>query len=170
MAGRRNPRGPVRVSPGMLLTIVDTLHLRRDARVFTWLTRILLALAFVPSGLVKLQGERFTKLGIDNPVGFFFEAFYRTGFYWNFLGAAQLAAAVLILIPRTRVLGALVYFPIILNIFLITYAMHFRGTWVITLLMLLGSVWLLLWDARTLRHVVAPPHEERDFTGSPVRQ
>jgi len=141
----------------MLLSVVDRLHLRRDARAFTWLTRILLALAFLPSGLVKLQGERFTRLGLDSPVGFFFEAFYRTGFYWNFLGAAQLLAAALILIPRTRVLGAVTYFPIILNIFLITVAMHFQGTPVITGLMLLGSVWLLLWDARTLRCLFALP-------------
>ena len=41
----------------MLLQIVDRLTIRRDARVFTCLTRILLALAFIPSGLVKLQGE-----------------------------------------------------------------------------------------------------------------
>ena len=140
----------------MLVRTVDRLHLRRDAQAFTWVTRVLLALAFVPSGLVKLQGERFTRLGIDNPVGFFFEAFYRTGLYWNFLGAAQLLAAILIVIPRTRVLGALVYFPIILNIFLITVSMHFQGTPMITGPMLLGSVWLLLWDARRLRCLFAP--------------
>lgn len=141
----------------MLLRIVEELHQRRATRAFTWVTRILLALAFVPSGLTKLQGERFTRLGIDNPVGFFFEAFYRTGIYWNFLGAAQLLAAILILVPRTRVIGALVYFPIILNIFLITYAMHFQGTVYITALMLLGAIWLLLWEAHTLRVLVAPP-------------
>jgi uncharacterized membrane protein YphA (DoxX/SURF4 family) len=150
----------------MLLETIDRLHQRRDARVFTWMTRLLLAVAFLPSGLVKLQGERFTRLGIDNPVGFFFEAFYRTGIYWNFLGAAQLLAAALILIPRTRVLGAIVYFPIILNIFLITYAMHFRGTVYITGLMLLGSLWLLLWDARTLRCLFVAPGRQLSAVSS----
>lgn len=142
-----------------MIRVVDRLHELLPARVFTWITRLLLAVAFLPSGLVKLQGERFTRLGIETPVGFFFEAFYRTGFYWNFLGAAQLLAAALILIPRTRVLGALVYFPIILNIFLITLAMHFRGTPFVTGLMLLGSVWLLLWDVRILRCLFLPPSE-----------
>jgi hypothetical protein len=140
-----------------MIRIIDRLHGMRSARLFTTASRVLLALGFLPSGYVKLMGERFTKLGIDNPVGFFFEAFYRTGFYWNFLGAAQLAAAILLLIPRTRVLGALIYFPIILNIFLITIAMHFQVTPVITGLMLLGSTWLLLWDARTLRCLFDPP-------------
>lgn len=140
-----------------MITIVDRLHRLRSARLFTVVTRVLLALGFIPSGFVKLMGERFTKLGVDTPVGFFFEAFYRTGFYWNFLGAAQLLAAILLLIPRTRILGAVLYFPIIVNIFLITVAMGFQGTPVITGMMLLGSTWLLVWDARTLRCLFDPP-------------
>lgn len=141
----------------MIVSFMDVLHSRRAARVFTWLTRALLAIAFIPSGLVKLQGERFTRLGIDTQVGFFFEALYRAGFYWNFLGAAQLLAAALLLIPRTRILGAAIYFPIVLNVFLITWSMHFQGTPFVTGLMLLGSIWLLLWDVRSIRCLFAPP-------------
>lgn len=144
-----------------MIRLIDQLHPLRSARFFTVATRALLAIAFLPSGFVKLQGERFTKLGIDTPVGFFFEAFYRTGFYWNFLGAAQLLAAILLLIPRTRVLGAVVYFPIILNIFLITLSMHFQGTPIVTGLMLLGSIWLLLWDLQTIRCLFASPVQSR---------
>jgi uncharacterized membrane protein YphA (DoxX/SURF4 family) len=77
---------------------------------FTVFTRILLALAFTPSGITKVVGHRFTILGLDTPVGFFFEAMYRTGFYWRFLGLCQLGAALLLLIPRTATIGALVYF------------------------------------------------------------
>lgn len=150
------PESAAYVSP-MIIGLMDALHGSRFARSFTWLTRVLLAVAFIPSGLVKLQGERFTRLGIDTPVGFFFEAFYRTGFYWNFLGAAQLLAAVLLLIPRTRVLGAAIYFPIVLNVFLITWSMHFKGTPFVTGLMLLGCIWLLLWDVRSIRCLFDPP-------------
>ena len=46
---------------------------------FTWGTRILLALAFIPSGLKKVLGERFTILDIETSVGFFFEALYQIG-------------------------------------------------------------------------------------------
>lgn len=140
-----------------MIRIVDRLHQLRAARLFTLGTRVLLAVGFLPSGVVKLMGERFTKLGIETPVGFFFEAFYRSGFYWNFIGAAQLLAALLLLVPRTRVLGAVVYFPIILNIFLITWSMHFQGTPVVTGLMLLGATWLLLWDVRTIRCLFEAP-------------
>ncbi|HEV2801236.1 MAG TPA: hypothetical protein VGW12_12105 [Pyrinomonadaceae bacterium] len=126
----------------------------RLLKVFTVCTRILLALGFLPSGLTKVLGNRFTILGIDNPVGFFFEAMYRTGFYWRFIGLCQLAAALLLVIPRTATIGALIYFPLILNIFIITVSLHFQGTPFITGLMLLASVYLLCWDYDKLKHLV----------------
>jgi uncharacterized membrane protein YphA (DoxX/SURF4 family) len=142
-------------------TSLDRLH--AAARRNRWLgrlailTRILLALGFLPSGWTKLVGNRFTSLPLDNPVGFFFEGLYRTGWYWNFLGAAQLLAALLLVIPRTTTLGAVLYFPIIVNIFLITLSMHFIGTPVITGLMLLGSVFLLCWDYDRLAPILRRP-------------
>jgi uncharacterized membrane protein YphA (DoxX/SURF4 family) len=114
--------------------------------VFTWFTRILLSLAFLPSGLKKVMGMRFTSQGMETPVGFFFEALYRTGFYWNFLGFSQLLAAALLLIPRTSFLGAVIYFPIVLNIIVIVMAMNFSGTPVVAGLMLLGNIYLLIWE------------------------
>lgn len=144
-----------------ILGFLDRLHAR--ARRSLWLgrlaivTRILLALGFLPSGLKKAIGSRFTSLPLDNAVGFFFEALYRTGFYWNFLGLAQLTAAVLLLIPRTTTLGAVIYFPIILNIFIITVSVGFQGTPFITGPMLLGSIFLLAWDWHRLRGIVAAP-------------
>lgn len=136
---------------------LDQFHERvkksRLLKIFTVFTRILLALAFLPSGLTKLMGNRFTVLGIDDPVGFFFEALYRTGFYWRFLGICQLTVALLLLIPRTATLGALAYFPLILNIFVITVSMGFTGTPVITGLMLLASIYLLCWDYDKLKKI-----------------
>ena len=127
---------------------------QRWLRVFTVLTRVLLALAFIPSGLTKALGNRFTRLGLESPVGFFFEALYRTGFYWRFLGLCQLAAALLLLIPRTATLGALAYLPLTLNIFVITVSMRFTGTPFITGLMLLANVYLLCWDYDRLKRLL----------------
>jgi uncharacterized membrane protein YphA (DoxX/SURF4 family) len=127
---------------------------QRYLKVFTVLTRVLLALGFLPSGLTKVLGNRFTILGVDNPVGFFFEAMYRTGFYWRFLGLCQLAAAALLVIPRTATIGALVYFPLILNIFVITVSLHFTGTPFITGLMLLANLYLLCRDYDKLKPLI----------------
>ena len=141
------------------MSVLDRLNARvhryRLLRIFTVFTRILLALAFLPSGLTKVMGNRFTVLGVDDPVGFFFEALYRTGFYWRFLGICQLTVALLLLIPRTAFLGALAYFPLILNIFMITVSMHFTGTPVITGLMLLANVYLLCWDYDKLKRLLS---------------
>jgi len=126
-------------------------HSQRLFRWFTVFTRVLLAIGFTPSGLKKVFGMRFTQIGIDNPVGFFFEAMYQSGFYWNFLGWSQIIAAVLLLIPKTATLGAILYFPIILNIFLITVSMSFTGTPIITGLMLLACIYLLVWDYKKLK-------------------
>lgn len=123
-------------------------------QLFTWGTRILLFMSFLPSGLKKLLGERFTLLGVETPVGFFFEALYRTGLYWNFIGFMQLLAGILLLIPSTSFLGALIYLPIIINILIIVVAMQFRGTPYIVALMLLANLYLLLWDYKKLKAVV----------------
>ena len=125
-------------------------------RIFTTFTRVILAVGFLPSGLTKLLGNRFTILSIDTPVGFFFEAFYRSGFYWNFIGLCQLAGALFLLIPRTATLGAVIFFPIILNIFVITVSMHFAGTPYITTLMLLANIYLLCWDYDRLKGILLP--------------
>ncbi|MCI0487822.1 MAG: hypothetical protein L0229_14615 [Blastocatellia bacterium] len=129
-------------------------------RRFTVFTRILLAIGFLPSGLTKSLGNRFTILGIDTPVGFFFEALYMSGFYWNFIGLCQLAGTVFLLIPRTATLGAVIFFPIILNIFVITVSMHFAGTPYITVLMLLANTYLLCWDYDRLRGIVFPLEQQ----------
>src|SRR4026207_2108917 len=138
---------------------LDQIHARARTskllKIFTVFTRILLALAFLPSGLTKVMGNRFTVLRIDDPVGFFFEALYRTGFYWRFLGICQLTVAALLLIPRTSFIGALAYFPLILNIFVITVSMHFTGTPIITGLMLLANIYLLCWDYDKLKRLLS---------------
>ena len=139
---------------------LDQLHRRaRDNYWLGWftvMTRVLLAIGFVPSGLTKLLGNRFTLLDLDNPIGFFFEAIYQTGIYWQFIGFAQLTAAILLLIPRTATLGAVLYFPIILNIFLITVSLNFTGTPFITGHMLLASIYLLCWDYDVLKNLMRP--------------
>lgn len=120
-------------------------------------SRALLALAFIPTGMVKLLGQRFTSLGIDTPVGAFFEAMYQSGFYWNFIGAGQVLAALLLLIPATTTLGAVMFFPIMVNITVVTWSVGFSGTVYVTSLMLLANVFLLCWDYDRWRSILFAP-------------
>ena len=116
--------------------------------------RFLVGFAFIPSGLKKLLGERFTNIGTENPIGYFFEAMYRTGFYYEFLGFCQLLAAFLLFSQRFATLGALIFFGIILNICVLTISMHFTGTWIITSLMLFAATVLLAWDWNKLKPIL----------------
>lgn len=115
-------------------------------RRFTLANRLLLAMAFLPTGLVKATGQRFTILPVSNPVGFFFEAMYQTGPYWHFIGIMQITAALLLLIPSTATLGALMFLPIAVSIALITWGIGFGNTIFIAFGMVLSAVYLVCWD------------------------
>jgi hypothetical protein len=50
------------------------------------------------------------------------------GYYYKFIGVGQLTLALLLLVPRTALLGAILYFSVILNICVLAYAVRFEGT------------------------------------------
>lgn len=145
-----------------ITNVLDEIHLKVIRNIwlqrFTLFNRVVLAAAFIPSGLKKVMGERFTQMSMDTPVGLFFEAMYQSGFYYNFIGWAQVIAAILLLIPRTSTLGAVIFFPIVLNICLITISVGFQGTWVITTAMVLANLYLLCWDYDKLKFILPFEH------------
>lgn len=113
---------------------------------FVLFTRLLIGFAFIPSGLIKLYGKPFTLLPKTDPIGYFFDAMYNTGIYWNFLGLCQLFAAFLLMTQKYANIGAGLFLGIIVNIVLITYGIGFGNTTIIAFLMLLADIGLLLWD------------------------
>jgi uncharacterized membrane protein YphA (DoxX/SURF4 family) len=121
---------------------------------FTVLCRVALAASFIPAGYIKIIGERFAAgLSSNNPLGHYFDALHLTGYYYTFIGIAQIITAILLLIPRTSLLGALMYFTMILNICVLTYATRFDGTRGITM-MVLASLFLLIWDYDRLKYIL----------------
>jgi len=143
--------GMTRLIMGLTRTI-DRLHgwaiAQPTLRVFTLILRVMLALAFLPSGLVKIMGEPFTTLPVTDAVGFFFAGFFSARGYYRFVGVAQWIASGLLLFPSTATLGALLYLPISVNIFAITVGIGaaFSGTRIVTGAMVLANVYLLWWD------------------------
>lgn len=123
----------------------------RLLQMFTAVTRILLAVAFIPPSIPKILHRPFTVLPESHPVGHYFAALLRTGFYYEFIGWGQILAAVLLLFPRTAHLGALLFLPIVANIAVLTAAVDFAGTKYITALMLLAAVYLNAWEWDRLR-------------------
>lgn len=118
---------------------------------FTIFTRLVLAAGFLPSGWVKVTGERFTALSSQHPLGAYLDAFYATGYYYTFVGVIQVLAAILLLIPRTALLGAMIYLPIIVNICVLSFAVRFDGSLFTSPLMVLACLYLFFWDYHKLK-------------------
>ena len=76
-------------------------------RYFTIFCRIVLALGFIPSGIVKIMGELFTALSVNHPLGHYLEALHLTGYYYTYIGVIQVVAALLLLIPNQSLKGIL---------------------------------------------------------------
>jgi uncharacterized membrane protein YphA (DoxX/SURF4 family) len=144
---------------------LDRLHSRvrknKWLRYFAIFNRIGLAIGFLPSGFTKITGERFTSLSVHHPMGNYLEALHRTGYYYTFIGILQVTAAILLLIPRTATLGAVIYFPIILNICILSLALRFEGSFISSPLMVLGNLYLLCWDYHKLKFIL-PIYKPQD--------
>lgn len=136
---------------------LDQIHYR--ARRNKWLgyfaifCRLTLAAGFIPSGMQKVIGERFTVLAVNHPMGHFLDAFYYTGYYYTFVGVLQVLAAILLLIPRTVTIGAFIYLPIILNICILSLSVRFDGSQITSPLMTCAVLFLLSWDYHKFRNI-----------------
>lgn len=122
---------------------------------FSIFCRVILAFAFIMAGFVKIIDERFASgLSVIHPMGSYLEALHHTGYYYTYIGIVQILAAILLLIPRTVFLGALLYFPVILNIFILSYAVRFVGSLLTSPLMLLANIFLLCWHYDRLKFIL----------------
>src|SRR5690554_4299018 len=139
-------------------TRIDALHLwfrrNRWLWLFTIFIRCALAAGFFMAGYVKVIGERFTDLSCNQPMGHFLQATYDTGYYYTALGVFQILAAILLLIPRTVILGVLIYLPIILNITILSYSVRFEGSLFTAPLMVLANLYLLWWHYDRVKYLL----------------
>ena len=122
---------------------------------FSIFCRLSLAFAFIVAGIVKIVGERFASgLSVNHPMGAYLEALHKTGYYYTFIGIAQVIAAIFLIIPRTVTLGALLYFPIITNIWVLSFALRFEGSFLTSPLMVLANLFILVWNYDKLKYIL----------------
>ncbi len=136
------------------MNLIHYFKKKKAAIIFVVYLRYLVGGAMVFSSIVKIKGERFTSTdGIAAPVNsawHFFETLYQSGVYWKFLGWSQLLTGLLLMTQLYAALGAVLLFPITLNILMITLSYYFAGTPVITGLLVLANILLILWDYQKL--------------------
>ncbi|HCL06584.1 MAG TPA: hypothetical protein DHW64_11755 [Chitinophagaceae bacterium] len=123
-------------------------------QLFTVYLRYLIGSAFIIAafGMGKMNGTSNLIQSMNKPIEQllpiqqFFRVMQDSGMYWQFIGWSQIIAGALLLTQRLARLGALIFFGLILNIFIITLSYGFQGTPVVTGLMLLATIYLLVWD------------------------
>lgn len=124
----------------------------------TIFTRYLLGTAFVWASILKIKGIRFEpQSGEHAPihsVSHLLESMYQSGFYWYFIGWGQFLAGFLVMSQVFSTLGAVVYFPIILSICILTTAFEAPVFLLMTSSMLLANIYLLFWDWNRLKYIV----------------
>jgi len=90
---------------------------------------------------------------------------YQSGMYWKFIGLGQLLAGFLLVTQLFAKLGALIYFLIITNIFVITFSYYFAFTPALAGFMFLANMDLLLWEwneLKTLFNLPFVPNSKRN--------
>lgn len=149
---------------GIFIIVINLFYSLHKLKTKIWLqlfviyTRYLIGAAFVFASVVKIQGRRFTTIdGINEPINsawHMFETLYQSGLWWKVMGLGQLIAGLLLMTQRYAKLGALMFLPIVANVFVITLSYDFRGTPIITGLMLIANILLVLWDWDELKVLV----------------
>lgn len=118
------------------------------------LIRIFLGLVFFGAGMSKLYFEHQFP-GVIGPV-WLEDALSKhgLGFYARFIAGSQVVAGLLLLTQRFATLGAIVTFPILLNIFMVTVSLKWQGTPYINAFLLLLNAWLLAYDFHKLKFIL----------------
>ncbi len=142
-------------------------------QIFTIYLRYLIGGGFVIAafGMGKFSGQQLlisnpgASIETLEPLQQFFRVMATSGLYWQFIGLTQVIGGGLLITQRYAKLGAVIFFALILNIFVITVSYHFVGTPIITALMLLATMFLLLWDFNSLQFILRAPAKEsiREF-------
>ncbi len=146
---------------------MEKIKQKKYLQIFTIYLRYLIGGTFVFASIIKIEGGRFTTASGEyaaiDEAWHFFETLYRSGLYWKFLGLAQLVAGGLLMTQKFSKLGAVVFFPIIINIFVITLSYDFNNTPVITGGLLLANIYLIIWDWNTIKILLGlNPRPESD--------
>lgn len=82
------------------------------------------------------------------------------GFYARFIAGSQVIAGLLLLTQRFATLGAILTFPILLNIFMVTVSLKWQGTPYVNAFFLLLNTWLLAYDYHKLKFILTDKPRE----------
>lgn len=114
--------------------------------------RLFLGLTFLTSGIGKFYGDS----GLMGP-GWLFERLRPYGLesYGVFIALSELVVGYLLLVRRFATMGAVILFPILLNILVLVIILHWQGTPYVVSVFLLMNGYLLIYDFHKLKFLVS---------------
>lgn len=143
---------------------------RRGLHLVVANVRILIGFGFLPAGLKKVLGERFTEAGNVGPFHDFLHAFWATGPLYRFVGIVQLTSALLLMSQRYAALGAALLLPVLSVIAVFVWSTAGVPTIATVALMLCGVIALLLWDHHRWRALFAADGQEAALAVTPAAE
>lgn len=143
-------------------------HKQRGTYTCIILLRMVIGFAFIPAGLKKLLRQPFTDPANTGAFHEFLHAFYATGLFYQFVGAFQLMAAVLLITQRHATLGAAVATPILAAIFLLCWSTGVVPTAIVVTLMSLGMLVLIVWDIQHWKALLGTSASPSQLPSRPV--
>lgn len=157
-----------------MFNLLHTFKQQLFLQVFTVYLRYLIGGAFIIAafGMGKMDGTSNLIQSMNKPIEQlqpiqqFFRVMSDSGLYWQFIGWSQIIAGVFLMTQKLARLGAIIFFGLILNIFIITLSYNFSGTPVITGLMLLAILYLLIWDLPAFMPIIK---NSFNYTPAPLK-
>jgi uncharacterized membrane protein YphA (DoxX/SURF4 family) len=123
-------------------------------------TRVFLGLIFFTAGMAKLFADHKFP-GLIGPVWLEERlAEHNLGLYARFIAWSQVIAGLTLLSQRFATLGAILTFPIILNIWIVTVSLEWQGTPYVNFVLILINLHLLIADYPKLKFILSQNVEE----------
>ena len=152
----------------MIEPLVQRARGKRWVNVFVVNVRFLIGFAFLPAALKKVLDQPFTDPANTGRFHDFLDAFYATGWFYNFVGVMQITTSLLLFTQRYATLGALLALPILTTITVFCWSTGVYPTAVIATLMLLGTIGLVLWDVAKWRGIFVRDDRAAEVQIAPI--
>ncbi len=140
--------------------LIFRLKQNRFLQISTIAFRYLAGSAFVYAGIAKIdETVIIPDSGINasaNTAYHFFRTMFQSGLYWHFIGWSQLLVGFLLMSQVFSTAGAVAFLPIMLSIFILSLSFESVIVPGFTFLLLLGNIYLLLWDWSKIKFIILP--------------
>jgi|SRR6185436_19056270 uncharacterized membrane protein YphA (DoxX/SURF4 family) len=121
-------------------------------RIILFIVCLLFGLMFINAGLDKFFHYMPQPKEMPEPMVKQFGAIMQIGWLLPLIGTAEILGGLLFIFPKTRALGALIIFPVMVGILLTTFSLPLGGSAAIPLVLAAILIWVMIEN----RHKYAP--------------